>query len=287
MPAAAATALARLRPRDSGSAGNGRASVGCASGADDASNSTVSSYSARSAKRARACGTTRLHPGTSYSGRESVGHMPRRISISPDVRPLRYSGSLRPSAKYSESSSRHPASSSTSGESPLAVTTAIGASFGASRGPNTVKRMVGDVERSVKPADLVDARGASVCLSQAMARTRMLAMSADRRMGSSYDPPRGAATTRGVLQALRDGGVMTQAATLSLEAQREVDAPPRVESATPVEGAAMQARRVPGEPVVGVAAFLDGIQRSQVRAHLNGVPAVHGAVAAAVRERKA
>lgn len=80
---------------------------------------------------------------------------------------------------------------------------------------------------------------------------------------------------------------MTQAATLSLEAQREVEAPPRVESATPVEGAAMQARRVPGEPSVGVAAFLDGIQRSQVRAHLNGVPAVHGAVAAAVRERKA
>lgn len=80
---------------------------------------------------------------------------------------------------------------------------------------------------------------------------------------------------------------MTQAATLSLEAQREVEAPPRVESATPVEGAAMQARRVPGEPIVGVAAFLDGIQRSHVRAHLNGVPAVHGAVAAAVRERKA
>lgn len=80
---------------------------------------------------------------------------------------------------------------------------------------------------------------------------------------------------------------MTQAGTLSLEAQREVEAPPRVESATPVEGEAMRVRRVPGEPTVGVAAFLDGIQRSHVRAHLNGVPAVHGAVAAAVRERKA
>ena len=80
---------------------------------------------------------------------------------------------------------------------------------------------------------------------------------------------------------------MTQAASLSLEAQRDVEAPPRVESATPVEGSAMQVRRVPGEPTVGVAAFLDGIQRSQLRAHLNGVPAVHGAVAAAVRERRA
>lgn len=80
---------------------------------------------------------------------------------------------------------------------------------------------------------------------------------------------------------------MTQAGTSSLEAQREVEAPPRVESATPVEGEAMRVRRVPGEPTVGVAAFLDGIQRSHVRAHLNGVPAVHGAVAAAVREREA
>jgi hypothetical protein len=37
--------------------------------------------------------------------------------------------------------------------------------------------------------------------------------------------------------------------------------------------------------VVGIVAFLDGIQRSHVRAHLNGVPVVHGAVAAAVRQR--
>lgn len=113
----------------------------------------------------------------------------------------------------------------------------------------------------------------------------MLAMSADRRMVTSYDPPRGAATTRAVLLALRDGGVATQASGASLEAQREAEAPPRVESATPVEGDVMLARPVPGAPVVGIAAFLDGIQRSHVRAHLHGVPAVHGAVAAAVRIR--
>jgi hypothetical protein len=88
-----------------------------------------------------------------------------------------------------------------------------------------------------------------------------------------------------VLLALRDGGLAPQPAAAPLEAQREADAPPRVEAASPVEGEALRARAVPGEPVVGVAAFLDGIQRSQVRAHAAGVPLVHGAVAAAVRER--
>lgn len=78
---------------------------------------------------------------------------------------------------------------------------------------------------------------------------------------------------------------MAQAAGLSLEAQREVEAPPRVEVATPVEGETMLVRQVPGNPVVGISAFLDGVQRSHVRAHLHDVPVVHGAVAAAVRQR--
>ncbi len=78
---------------------------------------------------------------------------------------------------------------------------------------------------------------------------------------------------------------MAQAAGLSLEAQREVEAPPRVEAATPVEGETMLVRRVPGDPMVGISAFLDGVQRSHVRAHLHDVPVVHGAVAAAVRQR--
>lgn len=47
----------------------------------------------------------------------------------------------------------------------------------------------------------------------------------------------------------------------------------------------MLARKVPGEPVVGIAAFLDGIQRSRVLAHHAGLPLVHGAVAAAIRLR--
>lgn len=113
----------------------------------------------------------------------------------------------------------------------------------------------------------------------------MLAMSADRRIATSYGSSRGAATTRDVLSALRDSGAVARAGGLPLEAQREVEAPPRVEVATPVEGAAMEVRPVAGDPVVGIAAFLDGVQRSHVRAHLQGVPAVHGAVAAAVRQR--
>ncbi len=66
---------------------------------------------------------------------------------------------------------------------------------------------------------------------------------------------------------------------------RHDDAPPRLETATPLEGDAIRPRPVPGNPTVGFVAFLDGIQRSHVRAHVGTVPIVHGAVAAAIRER--
>ena len=66
---------------------------------------------------------------------------------------------------------------------------------------------------------------------------------------------------------------------------RHDDAPPRLETATPLEGAEIRALAVAGEPVVGFGAFLDGIQRSHVRAHVGTVPVVHGAVVAAIRER--
>lgn len=71
-----------------------------------------------------------------------------------------------------------------------------------------------------------------------------------------------------------------------LELMREPDSPPRIEVATPIEGTDVTARRVPGAPVAGFAAFLDGIQRSTVQAHVAGVPIVHGAIAAAVRARR-
>jgi hypothetical protein len=63
--------------------------------------------------------------------------------------------------------------------------------------------------------------------------------------------------------------------------------PPRLQRAEALEGDAVLAQRVAGEPVVGVAAFLDGIQESRVLAHwADGVPLVHGTVAATVRVRR-
>lgn len=62
--------------------------------------------------------------------------------------------------------------------------------------------------------------------------------------------------------------------------------PPRLQRAEPLEGTEVRVRRVEGEPVVGVAAFLDGIQESRVLAHwAGGVPLVFGTVAATVRRR--
>lgn len=113
----------------------------------------------------------------------------------------------------------------------------------------------------------------------------MLAMIAERRIRGSYAPAGGAATSRSILAALREGGVATQGGGPTLEMQREAEAPPRVEAATSIEGNTLAVRPVQGEPVVAIAGFLDGIQRSTVRAHHHGVPIVHGAVGAAVRER--
>jgi len=62
--------------------------------------------------------------------------------------------------------------------------------------------------------------------------------------------------------------------------------PPRLVGAEVIEGGAMRARRVFGDPVVAFAAFLDGTQTSHVVAYVDGVPIVHGTVAAAVRIRR-
>lgn len=111
-------------------------------------------------------------------------------------------------------------------------------------------------------------------------------MSAIRRIEPSYDPPTGGASARAVLQALRASGLGAAGGGAPLEVRHD-DAPPRLETATPLEGETIASRAVPEAPVVGFGAFLDGIQRSHVRAHLGPVPLVHGAVAAAIRERVA
>lgn len=110
-------------------------------------------------------------------------------------------------------------------------------------------------------------------------------MNAGRRMGPSYASSEGAASVRATLRALRDSGVAPSGAAAPLEVQPRGDEPPRLEAAVPIEGERIAVRTIPEPPVAGVAAFLDGIQRSQVVAHVDGVPLVHGAVAAAIRLR--
>lgn len=61
--------------------------------------------------------------------------------------------------------------------------------------------------------------------------------------------------------------------------------PPRLAPATLLEGHAMRAHRVEGDPAPGFAAFVDGVQRSRVLGYEDGLPIVHGTVAAVVRVR--
>lgn len=54
-----------------------------------------------------------------------------------------------------------------------------------------------------------------------------------------------------------------------------------------LEGVRIEARVIPGEPVVAFGGFLDGIQRSVVASYLHvTIPVVHGTTAAAVRSRQ-
>lgn len=93
---------------------------------------------------------------------------------------------------------------------------------------------------------------------------------------------------RDALRAVRQAGAAVSASEPPLELRPVAPEPPRLQRAEPLEGDAVRARRVPGDPVVGIAAFLDGIQESRVIAHWpGGIPLVHGTVAAAVRLRQA
>jgi hypothetical protein len=61
--------------------------------------------------------------------------------------------------------------------------------------------------------------------------------------------------------------------------------PPRLAQAAPIEGAVISRRKIEGSPEVGFSAFLDGTQISRVVLHDDGIPIVHGAVGAVVRQR--
>ena len=115
----------------------------------------------------------------------------------------------------------------------------------------------------------------------------MLIMSAERRMGPTYRSSEGAASVRVALRALRHAGAALAAPSPSLETQSPAPEPPRLQRAEPFEGDAVRVVRVDGEPLAGIAAFLDGIQQSRVLAHgSGGIPFVYGTVAASVRVRR-
>lgn len=78
--------------------------------------------------------------------------------------------------------------------------------------------------------------------------------------------------------ALRDPGP-------SLETTATPPEPPRVVSSDVIESTTLRAVRVADPAVVGFDAFLDGVQESRVVYYCDGVPIVHGRVAAVVRER--
>jgi hypothetical protein len=61
---------------------------------------------------------------------------------------------------------------------------------------------------------------------------------------------------------------------------------PRLISAVVIEGGALRARAVPTELSTGFSAFLDGTQESRVLRYADGLPIIHGKVAAAIRVRK-
>ena len=91
---------------------------------------------------------------------------------------------------------------------------------------------------------------------------------------------------RDALRALRSAGAAMAQSEATLETRPAVAEQPRLQRAEPLEGDAVRVRRIEGEPAVGVAAFLDGIQESRVLAHWpGGIPLVHGTVAATVRRR--
>ncbi len=93
---------------------------------------------------------------------------------------------------------------------------------------------------------------------------------------------------RDALRAVRQAGAAVSAGEPLLELRPVAPEPPRLQRAEPLESDAVRVRRVPGDPALGIAAFLDGIQESRVIAHWpGGIPLVHGTVAAAVRLRQA
>ena len=90
-----------------------------------------------------------------------------------------------------------------------------------------------------------------------------------------------------MLRALRpivgQGAVDAAGTAMSLERFQRAGDPPSVSACDALEQGGVRPIQFTEPP--GVAAFLDGVQRSRVLAHLHGSPLVHGTVAAVVRRR--
>lgn len=98
------------------------------------------------------------------------------------------------------------------------------------------------------------------------------------------------ASFRGALRLLAQllpGAAMGSGTEAPLEVLARPTEPARTISTVIIEGGAMRARRVFDEPIVGLAAFLDGTQVSRtITATDDGTPIIHGTVAAVIRERR-
>lgn len=88
------------------------------------------------------------------------------------------------------------------------------------------------------------------------------------------------------LRAALGGAAHIQDAPATLEQLARTDEAPRTIAARSLEGSKLVARAVRGRVEPGLAAFLDGIQKSRVVTFVDGAPIVHGIAAAAVRERR-
>ena len=112
-------------------------------------------------------------------------------------------------------------------------------------------------------------------------------------MASTYDHTETGTSIREALRALRIASKSGDEPGLSivtdfappLELAPADVTPPHLEPAVPIEGSALVALAV-GSAVVGIAAFLDGIQTSRMfLTGPNGLPIVHGTAAAVIRRR--
>ena len=108
--------------------------------------------------------------------------------------------------------------------------------------------------------------------------------------GAAIDAPR-ETTLRGVQRRLAEllhGGDGTAAVGHgSIESSHTTSMePPRLVAAQVIEGHALRAHRVRGEPTPEFAAFLDGTQQSHVARYEAGMPIVFGTVAAVIRVRR-